>query len=384
MKNPNIQEVNKQKLQKFYWPLWFPYPTSWLKALILNLLLSFIIFLLTNPGKVGYQITYLAKSPELFFMLTILLILSPIPTISFTHHLLHLLISRFISEIQAPEIGRIKGLFPGIMSWWEGLYAWLVIAISTLIAAFFCTMILPLFNISYTKPVELYTEVEKNIILIFGLFYVSAGALTYQIEHLVRQRIISAYSGTKETDATKSNTDLNKGQELNRLRGEMGLHKMTSNILSNDEENSIIKTQYKYRNFKKSWVFILFAFSIAIVIFLSLKFGENIPLTSKDNTQIPSNSTLVTPSPVLSESPTVLLETDTFREAVNQAINAANLTQSAKSLDEWKTVVSQWEGAIALMKTVPSSSPNYVVAQQKIIEYQKNINYAEKNAVADK
>ncbi len=111
MKHPNIQEVTKQKLQKFYWPLWFPYPSSWLKALILNLFLSFIIFVLNNPGKVGYHITYLVKSPELFAILTILLILSPIPIISFTHHLLHLLISRFISEIQAPEIGRTKGYF---------------------------------------------------------------------------------------------------------------------------------------------------------------------------------------------------------------------------------------------------------------------------------
>jgi hypothetical protein len=384
MKNPNIQEVTKQKLQKFYWPLWFPYPTSWLKALILNLFLSFIIFVLNNPGKVGYQITYLVKSPELFVILTILLILSPIPTISFTHHLLHLLISRFISEIQAPEIGRIKGLFPGIMSWWEGLYAWLVIAISTLIAAFFCTMILPLFNISYTNPVESYTEVEKKTIVIFGLFYISTGALTYQIEHLVRQRIISAYSGTKETDASKSKTDLNKDQELNRLRGGMGLHKMTSNVLSNDEETPIIKTQHKYRNLNKNWVFMFLVFSIAVVIFLSLKFGEILPLTSKTYTQIPSNSILVTPSPVISESPTVLLETDTFREAVSKAINAANLTQSAKSSDEWKTVVSQWEAASALMKTVPSSSPNYAIAQQKIIEYQKNTTYAQKNAVGSK
>jgi len=270
------------------------------------------------------------------------------------------------------------------MSWWEGLYAWLVIAISTLIAAFFSTIFLPLFNISYAKPVESYTEVEKNIILIFGLFYISAGALTYQIEHLVRQRIISAYSGTKETDATKSKTDLNKDQELNRLRGEMGLHKMTSNILSNDEENAIIKTQYKYRNFKKNWVFLFLVFSIAVGIFLSLKFGEIFPLTSKIYTQIPSNSTLVTPSPVISESPIVLLQTDTFREAVSKAINAANLTQSAKSPDEWNIVVNQWETAIALMKTVPSSSPNYAIAQQKIIEYQKNITYAQKNAVGSK
>ncbi len=58
MTQPNIQEDTKQKLQRFYWPLWFPYPSSWLKALILNLFLSFIIFVLTNPGKAGYRIAY--------------------------------------------------------------------------------------------------------------------------------------------------------------------------------------------------------------------------------------------------------------------------------------------------------------------------------------
>ncbi|MBN4005365.1 hypothetical protein [Nostoc sp. LPT] len=213
MKQQNNQEVTKQELQKFYWPLWFPYPSSWLKAFILTLFLRVIIFVIKNTGKVGYDIVYFVHSPELFFIFTILLILSPIPIISLTHHCLHLLISRFASETQAPEIGRTQGLLPGIMSWWEGLYAWLIIAISTLI---------------------------------------------------------------------------------------------------------------------------------------------------------------------------VLIKTDTFREAVSKAINAANLTQSAKSLDEWKTVVSQWEAAIALMKAVPSSSPNYVVAQQKTKEYQRNLNYAQKNSLGNK
>ncbi|QKQ76215.1 hypothetical protein [Nostoc sp. TCL240-02] len=245
-------------------------------------------------------------------------------------------------------------------------------------------MISPLFNISYTKPVESYTEFEKNIILIFGLFYISAGALTYQIEHLVRQRIISVYSGTKKTDASKSKSDFNTDQELSRLRGEMGAHKMKSNVLSNKEQTVVTKTKHKYRNLNKNWLVIFLIFSIAIVIYLSSQFIEIFPLISKNPTQIPSSSILVTPSPVISESPTVLLQTDTFREAVSKAINAANLTQSAKSPDEWKIVVSEWEAAIALMKTVPSSSPNYAIAQQKIIEYQKNINYAQKNAVGGK
>ncbi|MDZ7964728.1 MAG: hypothetical protein RM368_07085 [Nostoc sp. DedSLP03] len=390
MKQPNTQEVTKQKLQTFYWPLWFPYPSSWLKALILTLFLRVIIFIVQNTGKLGYRIAYFVNSPDLFAIFTILLILSPIPIISLTHHCLHLLISRFISEIQAPEIGRTQGFLPGIMSWWEGLYAWLVIVISTLIAAFFSTILLPFFNLSHARQIEYYTQMQNinNIILIFGLFYVSAGALIYQIEYLVKKRIISAHSGKNQQDTSESNinleTEKNTGKELNTLRGEMGLHTIKSNILSNNGQNTIIESRRKARNLNKKILFVLIIFLISLGIYFSSIFSEKLPLISKSSTQIPSKPVLVTPSPVSSESPTVLLETDTFREAVNQAINAANLTQSAKSPDEWKTVVSHWQGAIALMKNVPSSSPNYAIAQQKIIEYQKNLNYADKNAVAGK
>ncbi|MEH2277440.1 MAG: hypothetical protein V7K40_22290 [Nostoc sp.] len=387
MTQPNFQEVTKQKLQKFYWPLWFPYPSSWLKALILTLFLRVIIFVVNNTGKFGYRIAYFVNSPELFFIFTILLLLSPIPIISFTHHCLHLLIGRFIPEIQAPEIGRTQGLLPGIMSWWEGLYAWLVIAISTLITAFFSIILLSLFNPSYARPIEYYTKmqnVNNNLILILVLFYISSGALTYQIEYLVKHRIISAYSENKKTDISKSNTDLKADKKLNRLRGEMGVHKMKSNILLNDKKTTIIKTQHKYQNLNKNWLFIFLIFSIAVGIYFYSKSVEILPLTSKIPTQIPSRSVLVVPSPVTSESPTVLLKTDTFREAVRKAINAANLTQLAKSSDDWKIVTSEWQAAITLMKTVPFSSQNYVVAQQKIREYQKNLNYAEKNSIGNK
>ncbi|MEH2165789.1 MAG: hypothetical protein V7K41_03760 [Nostoc sp.] len=387
MTQPNNQKVIKQKLQKFYyWPLWFPYPSSWLKALILTLFLRVIIFVVKNTGKFGYDIVYFVHSPELFFIFTILLILSPIPIISLTHHCLHLLISRFASETQAPEIGRTQGLLPGIMSWWEGLYAWLVIAISTLIAAFFSTILIPLFYPSYDRQIESYTQIGNinNIILIFELFYLSSGALIYQIEYLVRHKIISAYSSKTEKDTKKPNSGSIIEKELNNLRQEMGLHQIKSNVLSNHKQTTIIETRRKYRNLNNKWLLGFLILSISLGIYFSSRFVEIFPLTSKSSTQIPSKPVLVTPSPVTSESPTVLIQTDTFREAVSKAINAANLTQSAKSPDEWKIVVSQWQAAIALMKIVPSSSQNYVVAQQKISEYQRNLNYAEKNSLGNK
>ncbi len=124
----------------------------------------------------------------------------------------------------------------------------------------------------------------------------------------------------------------------------MGANKIKTEILSNSQETNIINNKHKYRNLNKKLLLVFSIFLIAVGIYLSSKFLAILPFTSKIPTQqIPSKSVLVIPSPGISESPTVLFPTDTFREAVSKAINAANLTQSAKSPDEWKTVVSEWQ-----------------------------------------
>ncbi len=70
---------------------------------------------------------------------------------------------------------------------------------------------------------------------------------------------------------------------------------------------------------------------------------------------------------------------DAFRDAVNAATAAANLTQTAKTGAEWQAVADSWSQAITLMKEVPSSHPKYAVAQAKAIEYQANLTYAQEN-----
>jgi len=71
---------------------------------------------------------------------------------------------------------------------------------------------------------------------------------------------------------------------------------------------------------------------------------------------------------------------DPFREAVNAAQTAANLAQTAKTSAEWQAVADSWAKAIDLMKQVPEGSPNHAVAQQKAVEYQPNLTYAQQNA----
>jgi pilus assembly protein FimV len=46
-------------------------------------------------------------------------------------------------------------------------------------------------------------------------------------------------------------------------------------------------------------------------------------------------------------------------------------------------VATLWEEAIDLMKKVPQSDSNYAVAQQKAVEYEKNLTYAKGNAGAE-
>lgn len=73
-------------------------------------------------------------------------------------------------------------------------------------------------------------------------------------------------------------------------------------------------------------------------------------------------------------------EVDPFREAVNQAMEAAILTQTAQTAEDWQTVVDLWHNAISLMAQVPNQSEHYAVAQTKVVEYSRNVTYAEARA----
>jgi len=71
---------------------------------------------------------------------------------------------------------------------------------------------------------------------------------------------------------------------------------------------------------------------------------------------------------------------EAFRWAVNRAMSAAELTQTAHSIKEWQQVSDWWQEAIQLMQTVPSSDKRYDVAVSRVPEYQANLQYAQKRA----
>lgn len=74
-----------------------------------------------------------------------------------------------------------------------------------------------------------------------------------------------------------------------------------------------------------------------------------------------------------------LTEDDPFRVGSSQAMNAAELTQTAEFQEDWGQVALLWQQAISSMKAVPASHPSYAIAQQKLEEYERNLQYAQSN-----
>ncbi|MGF1518616.1 MAG: hypothetical protein ACFCVB_12535 [Nodosilinea sp.] len=71
-----------------------------------------------------------------------------------------------------------------------------------------------------------------------------------------------------------------------------------------------------------------------------------------------------------------------FRQGAEQAMSAAELTQTAEFSEEWAEVALLWQQAIAFMQAVPKASPDSPLAQEKVTEYERNLQYAQSNVAS--
>ncbi|WP_017653984.1 retropepsin-like aspartic protease family protein [Fortiea contorta] len=105
------------------------------------------------------------------------------------------------------------------------------------------------------------------------------------------------------------------------------------------------------------------------------KLGNQQP-TPMGNLPLSPPVEVATPLSSLKPQPLADVVPNSFELALDKAAGALSISKSAQSPDDWNLVVSQLEDAIALMKKVQQQSPNFVVAQIKISEYQNQIQYA--------
>lgn len=84
-------------------------------------------------------------------------------------------------------------------------------------------------------------------------------------------------------------------------------------------------------------------------------------------------------SPAPGESPEaqpIPKSTNPWRDAINAAMKAAQLAQTAQTAQEWGTVAETWDQSIQLLLMVPTEDPNYLLAQDKVVEYTNNLDIA--------
>ncbi|MGA1410954.1 MAG: hypothetical protein ACO37W_14610 [Prochlorotrichaceae cyanobacterium] len=65
-----------------------------------------------------------------------------------------------------------------------------------------------------------------------------------------------------------------------------------------------------------------------------------------------------------------------WRDAINAAMEAAVLAQTAQTAEDWGAVAETWDQSVQLLLLVPETDPNYLTAQDKIVEYTNNLDIA--------
>ena len=114
---------------------------------------------------------------------------------------------------------------------------------------------------------------------------------------------------------------------------------------------------------------------LSCLLYLSACSSSSIQNTSQSSPTDSANNSSSPPSKNETETKNI----DSFSDGVNKATSASKLAQSAQSADGWSQVATEWQTAVSLMQSVPSSSSNYSVAQQRVGTYQKNLSYAQQN-----
>jgi ribosomal protein S27E len=125
--------------------------------------------------------------------------------------------------------------------------------------------------------------------------------------------------------------------------------------------------------------------TIAAGILLTVGTLFGIGVFTEEPPVLPDPSTPGVPNPLGSElpfdpypgySPVPAESYQAFRDALRLAEQTGSLTSSAQTKQDWQSIVNGWTQSIELLKQVVPESPDYDRAQQKIQEYQNNLNYA--------
>ncbi|MBD2090369.1 hypothetical protein H6F67_10935 [Microcoleus sp. FACHB-1515] len=161
------------------YPRQIPVPTAWLKAFILS------AFVFTaeeaetsnfnsqnNNFDASWVNNWANDNPEAAIFAVVLIILSPIAIVAIFHYLMHLLLGAFSPQLQCDRVQKQ----PVLMSLWEGVYAWLILFVATLV-------MIALWSAS-ANDLSMYASVPIAI----KLTWIATAAYLYHLEYSTRQK----------------------------------------------------------------------------------------------------------------------------------------------------------------------------------------------------
>ncbi len=126
------------------WTCWIPFLRSWVNAIALILLMASLHHI---PAYLWWIISWLITTfPKLIYVFYVLITFSPILLIALLHHWLHQLLDQFFPESRLSNTAPVEGAFPGLVSWREGLYGWLVNQLSATLSWAILGIFLPMSN----------------------------------------------------------------------------------------------------------------------------------------------------------------------------------------------------------------------------------------------
>jgi hypothetical protein len=352
--NPSIDQPENQQnpanifLRQSQWSPWFPYPSSWLRTLGLIIWLVIVVHITTYWARlVGIVMSTISDNlAPLFNALLIALVIS----ITIFAYINHILFGRNNTSFNPWQ--------PSPRSWWEGIYAPIVAITSLIIACIIIIPFIPITDCNFNQAEYLrlcinsferysgeFVETLFGLGIVIGIF---TAAYLYQIEFLIRK-----------------NFSMQKFVRF-LLIGFIAftLFIFTSFTIRNQKPiQSLLQSAITETMDKVS--------SISPAPQVSTPTPDTSPLTSGTTLPNPPKPNITTPLAVNSFVPE-----DPFAKAIENALQASKLVQVAKTKAEWQNVAVSWETAINFLIVVPESHPQYQVAQQKIKEYQSNLDYA--------
>ncbi|KYC41337.1 hypothetical protein WA1_21760 [Scytonema hofmannii PCC 7110] len=350
-------------MKKLGLPIWLPCPSAWLNALILSVFMAGLGAFIRRSGLLDSYLDKWSQQPELSSVMLILLLVSPIPAIAFFHHFF---LSRFIPAIPGERVKTPEGLVPGIISWRESLYSWLVFVLSTLIAALICIPFLSLFKVNYEKIIYTYNQPHRTVQILFAVVWIISAALLYQVEYLFKDRLLFMDDFISEEPSVSQEQTVDIQPE--NQQAEAIATQIPITEISPQKKTNITDLIVKYRKLPQR-IFTLLLISVAG---LWMYFFANLP---KVKQTVSANLSYIEKQLAV-PSETAPPEDSTYQKGLNKAKSATRLTKSAQSESEWRVVSRRWEEAIKHMEGVPTSSPNYALAQQKILQYQLHREFA--------